>query len=417
MNEPKPLPIETQLLIVERKINGQTVPTCSARRLHAFLGAGTRFTAWIQGRIGQQNLVANQDFIITTYRPKHIGRPGRDWQLTMEAAGLLSKTEVSNTSDQAYAYFQFHDQLHIRATEQQSVDAPFDLSAYASNMPTVVSKVDQVEPDSATVQWPPEDHDAMQAENDEEEKLPIVHIKDGGVYANSKDVAEFFGKRHHHVIRDIQDMEIPESYRKTNFGVSTYTTPGQTRKYLSYDMTRDGFTLIAMGYTGKKAMGFKIRYIEEFNRMERELKEGSSQISSADLSRIINQAVQTSEERVMQLAAKTTTAIVRELMPQLVEANLRDDPRVAVENRISAKEVLDQMGVGSKGRRGLIRHISRLLREFCEQHGEIPKRCVRTRTWLFPVHITNKWKRGPGQGCIENHYKVMGGQRTLPAMH
>lgn len=45
-----------------------------------------------------------------------------------------------------------------------------------------------------------------------------------------------------------------------------------TRQSRAYDMTRDGFTLLAMGFTGKTALAFKVRYVEEFNRMEAQLK-------------------------------------------------------------------------------------------------------------------------------------------------
>ncbi|SIT09208.1 phage regulatory protein, rha family [Thalassospira xiamenensis M-5 = DSM 17429] len=52
-----------------------------------------------------------------------------------------------------------------------------------------------------------------------------------------------------------------------------YVNPQNKQTYRSWDMTKDGFTLLVMGYTGKKTMQFKLRYIEEFNRMEAKLKE------------------------------------------------------------------------------------------------------------------------------------------------
>lgn len=103
---------------------------------------------------------------------------------------------------------------------------------------------------------------------------PIVSVKDGKVFANSRDVAEFFGKQHKHVLDAIDAIkeEAPtiepifrpiETNVKVGFGF---------RKVRAYDMTRDGFTLLAMGFTGKKALQFKLQYIEAFNRMEAKFK-------------------------------------------------------------------------------------------------------------------------------------------------
>lgn len=58
----------------------------------------------------------------------------------------------------------------------------------------------------------------------------------------------------------------------TDFREPPYVHPQNGQTYRSFDMTRDGFTLLAMGLTGKKALQFKLRYIEQFNAMEAELK-------------------------------------------------------------------------------------------------------------------------------------------------
>jgi Rha family phage regulatory protein len=91
------------------------------------------------------------------------------------------------------------------------------------------------------------------------------------VWASSVDVADHFGKRHNNVLRDIRDLEIPEEFRLLNFEQSSYFNE-QNKEQPAVDMTRDGFTLLAMGFTGPKAMQFKIAYLEAFNRMETELQ-------------------------------------------------------------------------------------------------------------------------------------------------
>lgn len=105
---------------------------------------------------------------------------------------------------------------------------------------------------------------------------PIVTVQDGKVTASSKDIARIFGKRHAHVMDAIRDLmaQCPENFNEPNFRlmfIETKVGRGGMRKDPVYAMTRDGFTLLAMGFTGQKAMQFKIAYIEAFNRMEAEL--------------------------------------------------------------------------------------------------------------------------------------------------
>lgn len=84
-------------------------------------------------------------------------------------------------------------------------------------------------------------------------------------------IAEKFGKEHAHVLRDIRDMECSDTFRESNFGLSSYKS-AQGKTLPMHEVTRDGFTLLAMGYTGKEAMKFKEDYISAFNAMENELK-------------------------------------------------------------------------------------------------------------------------------------------------
>lgn len=91
--------------------------------------------------------------------------------------------------------------------------------------------------------------------------------------ANSLMVAEYFGKQHKHVLRDIGKITEPKSglseeFAKTNFAADSYRD-ATGRKLPCYNMTRDGFTLLVMGYNGPKAMKFKEAYIRRFNDMER----------------------------------------------------------------------------------------------------------------------------------------------------
>lgn len=118
-----------------------------------------------------------------------------------------------------------------------------------------------------------------------EGKLPIVFSKAGEVFANSRDVAAYFEKRHDNVLRDIENLMrdcrgLPgERLLKFEEMFSTVQMPkGATRQDRSYDMNREAFSALAMGFQGKKALAFKLRYIEAFNDMEAALKAGPDQL-------------------------------------------------------------------------------------------------------------------------------------------
>ena len=88
----------------------------------------------------------------------------------------------------------------------------------------------------------------------------------------SLDVAETFGKEHYHVIEDIREIQSKISTPEFSglFFESDYKA-SNGKKNPMYYMNRDGFTLLVMGYTGEKAMQFKIAYIKQFNAMEKAL--------------------------------------------------------------------------------------------------------------------------------------------------
>lgn len=101
---------------------------------------------------------------------------------------------------------------------------------------------------------------------------PSVSLHSGRPATTSLEVAKFFSKRHDHVVRSIQDLisNTPESFSAPNFGAAEYSDE-QGKPRPMFILYRDGFMLLVMGYTGKKALAMKLAYIEAFNRMEEEL--------------------------------------------------------------------------------------------------------------------------------------------------
>lgn len=88
---------------------------------------------------------------------------------------------------------------------------------------------------------------------------------------SSLDIAETFDKEHRRVLQDIRELQCSDEFRQHNFVQSEYVN-SQNRKQPMFLVTRDGFTILAMGYTGEKAMKFKEAYINQFNAMEELLK-------------------------------------------------------------------------------------------------------------------------------------------------
>jgi len=106
---------------------------------------------------------------------------------------------------------------------------------------------------------------------------PAVEIINGKPTTTSVEVARVFQKRHDHVLRAIETLlqDLPAD-RLPNFGETVITrenpSGGAAIASKAYHLTRDGLTMLAMGFTGKKAMAFKVAYVDAFNRMEQALQ-------------------------------------------------------------------------------------------------------------------------------------------------
>lgn len=150
---------------------------------------------------------------------------------------------------------------------------------------------------------------------------PVVIVKDGEVFATSRDVAAFFGKEHRHVLRDIDNLikEQPELAEGglPNFGHTPYVEESNGQTYRMYTMTRTGFTLLAMGFTGPKALKWKLRYIEAFDAMERALREPLAVPDLSDPAVLI--------QLLTEHASKRIEAEQRAVAAESVAASMKED--------------------------------------------------------------------------------------------
>lgn len=138
----------------------------------------------------------------------------------------------------------------------------------------------------------------------------LVFKSNGGVVVTtSLKVAETFGKDHKHVLDSIRKTieGLADFSAHPMFEETTYINEQNGREYPMYLMNRDGFTLLAMGFNGKKAMRFKIEYINAFNSMEKALKEQVKPKSQLEILVESAQALLEQSKRLDKIESKLET--------------------------------------------------------------------------------------------------------------
>ena len=112
----------------------------------------------------------------------------------------------------------------------------------------------------------------------------ILSMQNGEPVVSSRQIADSFEKRHDHVMRDIEDIVrgLPKNGDTPMFYKTEYVHEQNGQSYPMYLMNRDGFTLLAMGFNGKAALEWKLKYIAAFNEMEKKLT-GQPQLTRSQL--------------------------------------------------------------------------------------------------------------------------------------
>lgn len=161
----------------------------------------------------------------------------------------------------------------------------------------------------------------------------------GQKMVSSRDVAENFEKEHKNVMQTIQNMTAENSALLKMFVLSEYTSV-QNKRLPMYLMNRDGFTLLAMGFTGSKAMEWKLKYIQAFNAMERKL----TMPESDDM--ILSRAVLIANKKVERLQSTNI---------QLVQENAKLKPAydyahavLMSDEKLTVKQIAQNYGMTSQ---------------------------------------------------------------------
>lgn len=107
----------------------------------------------------------------------------------------------------------------------------------------------------------------------------LVHLSNNRLVTTSLLIAQNFGKKHAHVLRDVENLECSQEFRESNFGLSSYLT-SQNKEMPMYEITRDGFVFLCMGFTGAAAAQWKERYINAFNQMANHIVANHTQLEA-----------------------------------------------------------------------------------------------------------------------------------------
>lgn len=216
------------------------------------------------------------------------------------------------------------------------------------------------------------------------ENAEVINIqnKDGVAVVSSRVIAYDFDKRHDHVLRDIENL-IKDMGATQNWGdlfiESKYQHPQNKQWYKEYLLTRDGFSLLVMGFTGKEALQWKLQYIEAFNKMEEQIKQASHN-PYANLSPELQSIIMLDQkQQMLEQQVQTVQQKVNE-----IEENAKLDPAEysLVSKRVSSRvyEVQKerQMNLNKKQIGELFRALNR---DILEITG------VKTRTQLRQKHL------------------------------
>lgn len=171
----------------------------------------------------------------------------------------------------------------------------------------------------------------------------VIQSPHGRDVTTSLIVAEVFCKEHNKVCRDIENLSCSASFNAANFGVIEYTdSRGRVQK--AYEMTKDGFSFLVMGYTGDKAGQFKEMFINEFNKRETMLK--SDDYILARSQEILHNRLQLAEKQ-LEFAQETITIQSEQLKRQAPKVKSYDE-YISSDGTFSATQIAKEYGWGAK---------------------------------------------------------------------
>jgi Rha family phage regulatory protein len=204
---------------------------------------------------------------------------------------------------------------------------------------------------------------------------------------SSLSIAKAFGKRHDDVLKAVRNMECSEDFRRRNFAESSYIN-AQNKEQPMYRMTRDGFSVLIMGFTGPKAMEWKEKFLALFNAMEKELRKrqqpqrsGAEMVEMAEMHAMISDMWHRSKE----------------------DARAKRPAGAGIERSISPEvAVVQQQGIVGPGHRCLKERFYSVYRECCAAIGCLPSPMGVAMKGLYAAFPDLK----PGRAKVEGAEKA-----------
>lgn len=137
---------------------------------------------------------------------------------------------------------------------------------------------------------------------EEQREVQLINIinKEGQLTVSSREVAENFDKEHKNVIQSIENLLLEMGGAENSaslFIEGEYQHPQNKQHYKEYLLTRDGFSLLVMGFTGAKALAWKLKYIDAFNNMEQQLK-APKELNSKEQLRLYLQTLDEQDKKI-----------------------------------------------------------------------------------------------------------------------
>lgn len=207
----------------------------------------------------------------------------------------------------------------------------------------------------------------------------LVYANGAVALTNSVLVAKKFEKDHQHVLRDIRTLV--EGVSKIGdtpmFEEATYVHPQNGQTYPMFVMNRDGFTLLAMGFTGEKALRFKLDFISAFNKMEAELKSNKTLTPAQQLlanAQMLVEMEQRQMEQERQQQLLDARQVITENKIEQIETRIRDNGYMAVVGFANVYKVKLSDTMKKK--------LGKLAASWCRRMGVLPEK-IKHERWGF----------------------------------
>ena len=170
---------------------------------------------------------------------------------------------------------------------------------------------------------------------------------EGQPVVSSREVANNFEKQHKHVLECIENLKEGVAEKSADLFIeSKYQHPQNKQYYKEYLLTRDGFSLLVMGFTGAKALQWKLKYIEAFNKMEQYIKEQKPKLPTTYKEALQHLLVQVEENERLALENKQQTKVIEkqsevigEMAPKAEYFDALVDNNLLTNIRDTAKEL------------------------------------------------------------------------------